>query len=360
VLRVVHVMARMLPGGTERQLIGMLTAAHGVHWHATLLTLYPGTDLVADVRAAGVPVIEMPYTTATSPRRYTQVRRILRADDVDVVHCSLWGASGFGRAAVLGRRRPAVVMSERSVEDFRSPARRLVDRTLGHVTDAYIGNSDDVASFVQRAHSTPAHRVTVIRNGIDSSVFFPREPARQRVGLLRIGGVGRLIPSKAWDILIEAMPRITQRVAAELVIAGDGPQRAELETLAAGKPVTLTGFLATPTDVAEFLRTLDVFVLPSRYEGLPNAVLEALMCGVPVVATDVPGMAAAAGGAATLVPADDVDALANGVVDALVSGHAPVAPPRIQSFDAVAREHLAVFARVAAGSSRGRAMTPRV
>ena len=75
----------------------------------------------------------------------------------------------------------------------------------------------------------------------------------------------------------------------ELTVVGDGPERAKLERMADGLPVVFAGHTEAPPDVAAFLRTLDVFIMPSRWEGFPNALIEALACGVPAVATDVPG-----------------------------------------------------------------------
>jgi glycosyltransferase involved in cell wall biosynthesis len=91
------------------------------------------------------------------------------------------------------------------------------------------------------------------------------------------------------------------------------------------------------------LRSIDVFVMPSRWEGLPNALLEAIACGIPVVATDVPGMAEAAGGHALLVPPDQPAALAEAVCRALASPSRPTVS--LNSFDEVAATHLAVFER---------------
>jgi glycosyltransferase involved in cell wall biosynthesis len=93
--------------------------------------------------------------------------------------------------------------------------------------------------------------------------------------------------------------------------------------------------------VADFLRSLDVFVLPSRAEGLPNVVLEAAACGVPVVATEAPGLSDAAAGA-VLVPPDDPGALADALHRQAVSP-VPASPRDVQTFDEVARAHARVF-----------------
>lgn len=336
-LRVVHVIGQMPGHGTQRQLAAMLRCAHQRYWDATLAVLRAGDPLTREVSDA-LPVAEFSGHDA-DPRRFVSLRRLLRT--ADVVHSSLWGANVYARlAAVTQRRRPAVVISERSVEEFRSAVRRGIDRALRGWTDGYIVNSNDVAEFVATAHGVPMNRITLIRNGIDRSIFFG-SGRRDRVGAARLGTVGRLIPEKGLDVLLAAMPKILATRPAVLTVVGDGPERTALEHKARGLPVEFVGYLEAPSDVASFLRSIDVFVMPSRWEGLPNALLEALACGVPVVATDVSGMAEAAEGNALLVPPDQPVALAEAVCRALASPAVPTVS--LNSFDTVATAHLAVF-----------------
>lgn len=213
---------------------------------------------------------------------------------------------------------------------------------LRRVTEEYIANSHDVADYVAAAHGVSKNRVTVIRNGIDRSVFFPIENG-DRDGPARLGTVGRLIPEKGLDVLLTAMPRILERQPVLLTVVGDGPERAVLERRARGLPVVFAGYKHEPSEIASFLRSIDVFVMPSRWEGLPNAMLEALACGTPVVATDVSGIAEAAEGNALLVPPDEPVALAGAVCRALASPTRPTVSTN--SFDDVATAHLAVFER---------------
>lgn len=340
-LRVVHVIGRMPGHGTQRQLAGMLLAAHRRHWEATLAVLRSGDPLTLEVANAGVPVVVLGGHDL-DPRRFLSLRDLL--PPADVVHSSLWGANVYARlAAATLRRSPAVVISERSVEEFRSAAGRTIDHVLRRWTDGYIANSNDVAAFVSKAHGVPMDRVTVIRNGVDGSVFFPESRHRDHTGPARLGTVGRLIPEKGLDVLLAAMPRILATQPALLTVVGDGPERAALEHKARGLPVEFEGHMEAPSEVASFLRSIDVFVMPSRWEGLPSALLEALACGVPAVATDVPGMAEAAGGNALLVPPDQPAALAEAVCRALASPARPMA--FLNSFDDVATMHLAVFER---------------
>ena len=346
-MRVLHVMGRFEPSGTERQLAGMLHAAQGEHWDATLCVLRPGSPFAAELTSSGVRVVELAGRADRDPRRVLDLRR-LAGEGFDVVHSSLWGANMVTRVALGVGRRPAVVTSERRVEDYRGRPAREVDRVLRSRSDAWIGNSDDVADFIVRAHGVPRSRVTVVRNGIDGTVFNPGDaPRPPRAGrTLKVGSLGRLVTMKGFDVLLAAVPEVLRHHTAEFAIVGEGPERGSLEAAAAGLPVTLPGALLEPREVASFLRGLDLFVLPSRSEGLPNVVLEAQSCGVQVVTTSAPGMAEAVPGGA-MVPPDDPAALAAAIVAALGEPVAPT-PPAINTFDAVAAQHLDVFTRAVA------------
>lgn len=344
-LRVAHVLARLPAAGTERQLVGLLGAAHGRRWDARLLVLFPGGVLVEEVRALGVEVVEGPPGPGWSLARLAVARRVLR--DADVVHAQLWGANLYARiAAGLGPHRPAVVCAERRVEEFRGGGRRALDRAGAPLVDAWIANSTAVADFVAHAHRVERPAVTVIPNGLDATIFRPGTGARAP-GPIRLGTVSRLVDQKGIDVAVDAVARLVAAGhAVELVVAGDGPDRAALERRAAGLPVCFVGPLASPTAVASHLRDLDVFLLPSRYEGLPNALLEARATGLPTVATDAPGVAEAAGPGTTLVPVDDPGALAAAVAALIADGPpAPTPAASVRTFDDVAADHLATFER---------------
>lgn len=338
-------MARMPASGTERQLVGKVLAAreHGL-WNPTVAVLFDGFALTQDLRDAGIDVVELGSQPAWHPRRAVRLRQVLKQEGFDVLHTSLWGASLFGRAvAALGRQRPALVMSERRVEDFRHPLQRTADRLLASVTEAYIGNSTAVADFVARAHRVSPRRVVVIANGIDEKVFRPGSPPPPGP-VLELGAVGRLVHQKGFDVLIEALPKVLTDRQARLTIVGEGPLQAELTTAAGDLPVRFRGFLSEPSQVAEFLCGLAVFVMPSRYEGLPNALLEAQACGIPAVASDAPGIAEASGPGVTLVAPEDPARLAEGIIAQADTGRVSP-PPGLRTFETVATEHLAVFER---------------
>lgn len=344
-LNVLHVIGPMRTGGAQTQLLGLVRAAHGRYWNATVVGT-DGGELSDAFRALDAPYIELRRRGSPGIGRMIAFRRLVSSMDVDVIHGNLWQSNVYARLGALGRRRrPAVVISERNVEAERSAARRWLDARLAGVTDAYVGNTDAVCDFIRDVHPVGDRPVLTIANAVDRDVF--AHAARSPSGELRIGAVGRLYPEKGFDVLVEACRLLLERGRSPSVtIVGEGPQRDELERRAAGLPVSLPGRLPPGPSVAEFLAGLDVFCLPSTFrEGRPNVVLEAIAAGRPVVTTRIEGMDEIFHGD-TLVPPGDADALATAIeaaADAPQQWIARSEAVEIATFDDLARRYLDVF-----------------
>ncbi|UVI39562.1 glycosyltransferase family 4 protein [Qipengyuania spongiae] len=174
--------------------------------------------------------------------------------------------------------------------------------------DAVSTVSQDLAEAAHELSGIPRDEIAVVPNGIDIDYFAPskapsRDPDDQAI---RLVCVGRLHPVKGQDILLEALADLTGRgYSLRLVLIGDGELRGELEKvsrkLGLGDRVSFRGDLE-PDKVRCQLREADIFVLPSRSEGLPLALIEAMSCGLPCVATNVGGVPAALGSAGLIVP----------------------------------------------------------
>lgn len=343
-IRVLHLITRLDPGGTELQLLGMLRSAHMRLWKATMCVLSPEPKLGGEIEAIGVPVVTLDGLTRIDPRRAIAFRRL--AGENDIVHSSLPGANAFARLTNLGSRRPAVVVSERGVDYERPLLRRLADIALRGVTDAYIGNSPDVTDFIAAAHrvSRDDPRMFEIGNGIDGDVFYPPSSLIQDRLPARVIAAGRLVPGKRFDLAIAIIQALQRDMDVELVIVGDGPERARLESAAEGLPVRFLGHVDDRRSFAQVLRDSDVLLMTSSKEGMPNVVLEALACGLPVVASNAPGIRAASGPGVTLVDGAAED-WAQAIVGAVSSGRQALdlADARVTTFEDVARRHLHVF-----------------
>ena len=227
--------------------------------------------------------------------------------------------------------------------------------------------SAEIRDLLTARLGLPPGLVRVVRNGVEPLQPAPDRRAGRLVddGPLVVGGVGRLTRQKGFDLLVEATRRLVREGwPVEVRLAGAGRERDRLAAAAAGLPVRLTGFT---DDVPGFLAELDVFCLPSRAEGLPLALLEAMMAGLPCLATAVGEVPAAAGEAALVVPPEDVDALTRGLRQLLgdprlraeLAGRARAVAVRDFDVAAMVAATVAIYDEALAGR-RGRLRATRV
>ena len=188
------------------------------------------------------------------------------------------------------------------------PLIRFLWRGAAHV----VANSEGLAALARTtAGDTP---IRMIPNGVDVEKFRPAGDA-SREGPVRLLFVGRVVRQKGLDVLLDALARLPEAACFELTIAGDGPLRGEMEDragrLGLGDRVRFAGWLEREA-MPEMLRRADAFVFPSRDEGMPNAVLEAMASGLAVAATRISGNEELVedGSTGFLVPPDDPGALA--------------------------------------------------
>jgi len=238
------------------------------------------------------------------------LRRALAATRPDLVHVNLvdpranrvlLGVAGAGRA-------PAVATAHMIGPTGSGPGRLALAATYRRLA-AVVAVSAEVRELLTGRLGVPPGRVRVVRNGVEPLPAPARRAGRAAGGPLVVGGVGRLTRQKGFDLLVEAARRlVAEGWPVEVRLAGAGRERDRLAAAAAaaGLPVHLAGFTE---DVPGFLAGLDLFCLPSRAEGLPLALLEAMMAGLPCLTSAVGEIPAAVGDAALVVPPEDVDAL---------------------------------------------------
>ncbi len=236
--------------------------------------------------------------------RLAQAGRALRGTRPDLVHVNMATAANnrhiLGLCALLRMRAVATLHIVAPIESAAQSA--ILRRAYGRLA-GFIAVSEETRR--QLGEDLALRDVRVIANGVEE------RPAEVTLGEgpFRVGAIGRLTEQKGFDVLIEAVRRLRQDgVPVETVIAGDGPDRAALAAQADGLAVDLRGFV---DDVPSFHAELEAFCLPSRWEGLPFALLEAMMSGLPCVASDVGDVRLALDGVGLVVPPDDPEALAS-------------------------------------------------
>jgi glycosyltransferase involved in cell wall biosynthesis len=243
-----------------------------------------------------------------------------------ILHASLFHANLCGR--LLGRLSgvPIVITWRHSVE-IGGQWRERINRWTARLDDRAVA----VCELVRQAEivrgGAPAGRVVTVYNGVDVDRFSAKEPqvverVRRALGIpvdaLLLGTVGRHSPEKDLANLLAAMVAVRDHVpTAWLVLVGGGELRGQLETQVRSLGLSdAVVFAGVRDDVPEILAALDLFVLPSRWEGLPLAVLEAMAARLPVVATAVGGVPEVVvdGLTGLLVPPGDPPALAGALL----------------------------------------------
>ncbi len=313
-------------GGAEQSLLNLLGGLDRERWRPVLVH-HPASGLEPLLREARelnvttMPVPAMPEGRQGAVRVPGFVRQ-LRTMRTAIFHAHLtWPlACKYALFAAGLARVPAIVATEHCfVEMAYTRSMRLKQRVFAAGIHRYVAVSHTLASRLSQTFRIPAHKLRVVLNGIPSARF--DRPAN---GVLRaalsgatqrpiILTIARLDRQKGQCYLLQAASRIPEAL---FVLAGDGPDRARLEAQARELGVyNRIVFLGHRQDIPDLLAACDVFVLPSLWEGLPLAVLEAMAAGRPVIATEVDGTGEAVthGETGLLVPPADPAALADAI-----------------------------------------------
>jgi len=315
--RVLHLLACDDWGGAEVQV-----AAQILRWAGA-----PGTQAAVFLQSPG-PITERLRSGGCRARSVAgrggtggaiaRVAVLLRREKIDVVQAYGLKAGLVARAAALLGGRPAVIIGIRSrhfsqgePDELRTRAIIALERILLRTVAAYDANSSGARDFLVAA-GFPHERFTVIPNGIDVP---PSRADPTSKTCPRIVCVARLVPLKGHDIMLQGFARVVRGGSdARCELIGYGPEEARLrhlvDELGLGDRVAFLGRMGQ-AQILERLTAADLFVLTSSYEGMPGSVLEAMACGLPVVATDVDGTREVVedGVTGVLVRPDDVTAL---------------------------------------------------
>ena len=293
-IRVLLTIPELVYGGAERQLVELASRLDPRRFRVAVAALRAGGALEGEARRRGVEALHTARQGRFDLSPILRLAAFAVKRRVDVTHSFLFFDALHGRLAAALAGVPVRIASLRGVDYAPGSLRNYVDRALLSLTDCLVANSEWMRDRARRCGLRRA-RIEVIRNGVDAARFdrpAERERVRRELGIARkavaVGMVGRLSREKGVDVFMRCAARVAEECAdAVFVVVGDGPERGALERMA-GSParVVMTGWR---DDVGETLSALDVLALTSRSESAPNAALEAMAAGLPVVATRVGG-----------------------------------------------------------------------
>jgi len=292
---VMHLLSSFEVGGAEHVALNLARSMDAGSFRVSACSMSGPGPMEERFRAAGIETAHIDAASGPMRRLRTGLRlaALLRRLGVTILHCHNAMPLVYGTPAAHLAGVKAVLCTRHAISLTHKPGQPwLLEKLAKPLTAHYVAVSEFVLERGVRTGRIPATKASVIHNGIDTERFAAPKGGRRRAWPLVIGCVGRLSEEKRHRDLVEAAAALVRDGNdLRLDLVGDGETRPPVE--AQVRELGVEGrirFLGMRSDVPELLRGFDIFVLPSRFEGLPLTILEAMASGLPVVATRVGGV----------------------------------------------------------------------
>lgn len=331
-IRVLHLLVNFESGGTERQAVELLKRLNPERFDVRLAVLRNQGPLYQEIQVMYPDVPEFPLTSfynANFVRQAIRLRTLLQQENIQLIHAHDFYSDMLGvvAARLTGAK---VIASQRNLQQSEWFAHKMGQRFINMVSHRMLVNSNAIRDHLVENWGTNPNKISVVRNGLrDFTELNTGQWQRPRhdelcweLGLDNraklIGCVANLRAGKGHDDLLMAATRIIQEFPmAHFVMIGDGDLHDELVAQTTSLGIAdHVHWLGYRSDAAKLQTAFDVAVLASLAEGLPNSVMEAMVAGVPVVATEVGGVPELIAHEDTgyLVPASQPERLAERII----------------------------------------------
>ncbi len=310
--RIVHVVHSLHVGGLENGLVNLLNRLDPERFRQTVCCLTSAGKLAERIKVPGVEIMELNVPVGQFRFPLLRLTKMFHRLSPNIVHTRGWptvDAVFAARCAGVSYLVHGEHGREHSDVEGKNWKRNQIRRLVGHVVDRYVIVCDFFRLWLNEMCRVKNERIVYIPNGVDTEKFRPldsgsalearpsdmRKRLRSQLGLppnpVLVGTVGRLDPVKDFPTLMKGFRQIKDHFSgAKLVIVGDGPVRSNLSHL--GEELGLDSsliWLGERNDIPELLRSFDIFVQTSIFEGMSNTILEAMASSLPIIATDTGG-----------------------------------------------------------------------
>lgn len=322
--RVVYLAHTLAVGGAEEMVLNLVRYLPAEFDRAVVCIDRPG-PMGVEIQKTGVPFHSLGLRPGLRrPADLLRLQQFIHDLEPTIVHTFLLTASLYGRFAAMLARVPIVIGTEVNIYERKQPLHRLAERWLMQRTDAVIASAGSVRDFYVDQVSADPDKVVVIYNAVDWSQLQAtkgRGEWRAEIGVPddapAAGIIARLTEQKAHRVLFEAMASRPELGALHLIVVGDGELGDELRRRT--EQLGLAGrvhFAGARRDLGNVLGAIDMFLMPSLWEGLPLSLVLAMGAGLPVIASRVAGIPEVVQDEVSglLVDAGDVPGLASAMV----------------------------------------------
>jgi len=289
-------------GGTERQFVRLVRGIDRNRYDILVACLQRRGPLLSEVESLGVSIVEFPINSLynfRAAKQFVQLVQFMRREQIQIMHAFDFYTSVFAVPAARVAGVPVVLASRRELLNLRSPWQQRAIRIATRLATGVVVNSCAAGRDLDSLKSGSRRRIEVLPNCIDLQEFEPRlsrGQVRREFGLsarsIVIGALGNLRPEKDLETFLFAARGILDAIpAVQFLIVGDGPGANKLKRLADDLHLSAAlQFLGERSDVPDLLAALDILMISSYSESFPNAILEAMSMGKPVIATNVGGI----------------------------------------------------------------------
>ena len=298
-MKILYIIDHLRPDGTQQMLVNLSRGLADRGYAQAVLVLNDSDDqtILERLRIKGIEVQIIGKQNLLKGYGFLRAYRWLRRENFEIVVTLLFVSDVIGRLLAKVAGSKYLISSIRARNIHYTFCQRWLVRTTAKLVDLFVLNSEELRSFVMEKEGVPHDKIIVIPNGVELSTETTsdqRFALYDELGLPRngtiIGSVGRLTHQKGFDVLLEAFAEI-ETAGLHLVLIGAGEAGESLQTQA--RRLKLNGkvhFIGHRYDVPNLLGIFDLYVQPSRFEGMPNTVLEAMAAGRPIIASEVDGI----------------------------------------------------------------------
>ncbi len=296
--RILYVIDDLGLGGAQRQLTALVRGLSKDRYQPFVVSLSESKrDYASSMEEARVPLRMLPQSGKWDLRCLGSLVRMMKEIRPQLVHTWLFTADLYGRLAAWCTQVPVVVSAVRSVEPWKPWHHVLTDRLLKSTTDAFTVNAQAIARVLEAREGIPPEKIHTIYNGIDLETFSSCRDGELRRSLSLpedtplVGIIGRLSPEKGHEIFLKAAAQVSRPLPqVHFLVVGSGALEEKLRRQARLLQIApKVHFLKGRPEIGPIFAALNLVVVSSLYEGCSNVVLEAMACGLPVVATRVGG-----------------------------------------------------------------------
>ncbi len=298
-INVVHLVEELTIGGLEKTLTAVVLNLNKKKYNVSVWCLREGGFFADKLVKEGIDVNILHISTSRNPLSIYKLYRLLKSHKFDIIHTHAYSAGTIGRISAFLAGIPVIISHNQNVYDYYNSYYHFVEWLLSFITDRIICASETVRRFTEEKQRVDPKRLLTIYNGIENvcpvdekDTFNIRKEFGVPINHTVMGTIAQFSKKKGLVYLIKSASILLEhRKDVNFLLVGEGSIMEELKKLCVNLKVEKNFiFAGERSDVPEILSLIDIFVLSSIREGLPLAILEAMDCGKPIIATNVGGV----------------------------------------------------------------------